>query len=317
MLFRSTLFHFLWQGSAIALLAYLAEQLLRRASAQSKYWLHVFAMLLMVGCLPVSFALLDVPARNHVSKASDPTRMDDALTPVDTDVALLVDQDDQQRDASDAVHAVPLGKMPPDTSVGSAEPGSSAQVVDRVGPANAEVGADVPLARPTQPSTSLLAVVAPYVAVIYVACVLAMLGRLATGVWGGRKLRLATVPVADANLLAKIRRQADRIGLRVIPAIAYCERISVPVVVGIVRPMILLPAALVRTSPGLTALPPGMFSVIGTMPRQRTGTFRRAIAASAAITAASRHRISSLSSGMTSNCPASPRGSRTSTSLTV
>ena len=240
-----TLFHFLWQGSAIALLAYLAEQLLRRASAQSKYWLHVFAMLLMVGCLPVSFALLDVPARNHVSKASDPTRMDDALTPVDTDVALLVDQDDQQRDASDAVHAVPLGKMPPDTSVGSAEPGLSAQVVDRVGPANAEVGADVPLARPTQPSTSLLAVVAPYVAVIYVACVLAMLGRLATGVWGGRKLRLATVPVADANLLAKIRRQADRIGLRVIPAIAYCERISVPVVVGIVRPMILLPAALV------------------------------------------------------------------------
>src|SRR5581483_8622840 len=39
-------------------------------------------------------------------------------------------------------------------------------------------------------------------------------------------------------------RQARRIGLRAAPTVAYCQRISVPVLVGILRPMILLPSSL-------------------------------------------------------------------------
>jgi hypothetical protein len=42
-----------------------------------------------------------------------------------------------------------------------------------------------------------------------------------------------------------VREQAARVGLRCAPAIAYCEQISIPIVIGIVRPMILLPATLV------------------------------------------------------------------------
>ena len=42
----------------------------------------------------------------------------------------------------------------------------------------------------------------------------------------------------------RLHGQAKRIGVKAIPAIAACEAISVPVVVGVFRPIILLPAAL-------------------------------------------------------------------------
>ena len=38
--------------------------------------------------------------------------------------------------------------------------------------------------------------------------------------------------------------QAKRIGLHAVPVIAWCERVSVPVVVGIIKPMILVPSGL-------------------------------------------------------------------------
>ena len=47
-----------------------------------------------------------------------------------------------------------------------------------------------------------------------------------------------------------------------------------------------LPDALVSTSPGRIALPPGMFSAVGTMPMTRIGAFSSAIARIAQATAA-------------------------------
>ena len=60
-------------------------------------------------------------------------------------------------------------------------------------------------------------------------------------VWGGHRLRRSAIPVRDERLLARIREQASRIGLKVAPVVAYCERVTIPVVAGVLRPMILLP----------------------------------------------------------------------------
>ena len=49
------------------------------------------------------------------------------------------------------------------------------------------------------------------------------------------------IPVRDERLLARIREQASRIGLKAAPVVAYCERVTIPVVAGVLRPMILLP----------------------------------------------------------------------------
>jgi hypothetical protein len=73
---------------------------------------------------------------------------------------------------------------------------------------------------------------------------LIMLLRLGAALWGGRRLRLASTCVTDADWLAMVARQARRLGLKTAPAIAYCTRISVPVVVGIAKPLVLLPVSL-------------------------------------------------------------------------
>ena len=39
-------------------------------------------------------------------------------------------------------------------------------------------------------------------------------------------------------------RQATALGLRLRPVLAYCERVTVPTVVGVLKPMILLPFTL-------------------------------------------------------------------------
>src|SRR5687768_17856244 len=70
-----------------------------------------------------------------------------------------------------------------------------------------------------------------------------MLARLALALRSGHVLRQSATPLADRAILAMAARQSQRIGLKVVPAIAWCQRAAVPLVVGIVRPVILLPTA--------------------------------------------------------------------------
>jgi beta-lactamase regulating signal transducer with metallopeptidase domain len=85
---------------------------------------------------------------------------------------------------------------------------------------------------------------APFTTLIYFIGLSVMLLKFAVGLWGGHRLRAGAVPVAEPNLLAMLEQQVDRMRLRVTPAIAICRRITVPIVVGIVKPIILIPASL-------------------------------------------------------------------------
>ncbi|PYK13092.1 MAG: hypothetical protein DME65_02730, partial [Verrucomicrobia bacterium] len=108
-------------------------------------------------------------------------------------------------------------------------------------------------ARPASPVEesllpNLLPAAAPYAVGVYLLGVLAMFLRLSCGVVAVRQLRRSAQPICDPQLLSLIRRQAHQIGLKVVPVVAYCERITIPAVVGVLRPMILLPAWI---TPGL------------------------------------------------------------------
>ena len=52
------------------------------------------------------------------------------------------------------------------------------------------------------------------------------------------------MPVEDRQILEMLEQQARKIGLRRIPAIAWCQQVAVPSIIGILRPVILLPASL-------------------------------------------------------------------------
>jgi hypothetical protein len=91
---------------------------------------------------------------------------------------------------------------------------------------------------------------APWVTIGYLLGALFMTARLALALQGGQRLRRAALPVTDPHLLASLRRRAAQLGLRRVPALAWCARCAAPAVVGVARPMVLLPVAL---STGMTA----------------------------------------------------------------
>ncbi len=85
---------------------------------------------------------------------------------------------------------------------------------------------------------------APYLLVAYAIGVCLMLARFALSLIGSSRLRQKLQPITDSNLLIIIAEQALRLGLKRVPIVALCQRVSVPVVVGIVKPIILLPPSL-------------------------------------------------------------------------
>jgi beta-lactamase regulating signal transducer with metallopeptidase domain len=82
---------------------------------------------------------------------------------------------------------------------------------------------------------------APYAVGLYLLGVAAVFSRFLIGYGGGQRLRRRSQPVEDPTILSALARQARKVGLAVTPAIAYCSRIAVPTVVGVLRPTILLP----------------------------------------------------------------------------
>lgn len=86
--------------------------------------------------------------------------------------------------------------------------------------------------------------IAPFLLIGYVIGVALLLVRFGISILGSSRLRRTLQPITDSNLLKVIAEQSSRLGLKRIPVVTLCKRVSVPVVVGIVKPMILLPPAL-------------------------------------------------------------------------
>ncbi len=187
------LLHFVWQGFAVALLTVLAGATLRHAPARARYRLYVAAMGVMIACLPVTFALVDVP---------DPQNARHMLRQIPAPGA-----------------TIRPGAVIPDAAANRA-----------VGIANANAGAERPSPREqAAPAVSAgsrfwswLAPLAPQVTAAYFVGVALMTLRLAFALRGGRRLRQSAIPVADKSLLALFEREIVQMGVKVAPALAYC-----------------------------------------------------------------------------------------------
>jgi beta-lactamase regulating signal transducer with metallopeptidase domain/peroxiredoxin len=236
MRFVQTLLHFLWQGTLVALAAAVAEWLLAGRSAQAKYVLHLLALLVMAGCLPITFALTAAP-RERGDPALEHEAAPQPLVPASAGADSTGERPRGGRTESGTPLRLPVADVAP-LSERDQQTGPSSAALNHIAATDMRARA-VPTHRRWR-----LSAVANYVTLAYLICVVALFLRLARGVRGGHKLRAQATPVTDTRLLAAVARQAKRIGLRAAPAVAYCRAISVPVVVGVVRPVILLPAAL-------------------------------------------------------------------------
>jgi beta-lactamase regulating signal transducer with metallopeptidase domain len=68
---------------------------------------------------------------------------------------------------------------------------------------------------------------------------------LAAGLWGAERLRRRSQPVCGDALAALCDRLAGAIGVSRHVAVGVCDRVAAPLVLGIARPLIVLPSALV------------------------------------------------------------------------
>jgi len=68
---------------------------------------------------------------------------------------------------------------------------------------------------------------------------------MAAGLWGAERLRRRSQPVCDDALSALCDRLADALGVSSHVAVGVCDRVAAPLVLGIARPLIVLPSALV------------------------------------------------------------------------
>ncbi len=231
------LIHFLWQGCAIAIVYAAVVRLSRKATANTRYVAGVVALLSMVACLPVTLLVLPSPGKVAADEAAQPPAVAVPRTPSPAGAgvgAALVDTDTQ--DPALAAPATNRAESEPPASPSATATSASDGVAveffgrDRV--------------------TGFLTSSAPYASGLYLCGVVAMLLRVALGLGGGRRLRFACTPLADGPILELIRDHTQRLGMRFFPLIAYCQRISVPVVVGVLRPVILLPMSVAS---GLTS----------------------------------------------------------------
>jgi beta-lactamase regulating signal transducer with metallopeptidase domain len=227
--------HFLWQAAAVAAALMVGLRLLRSATAGARYAVLLGALAAMAAC-PVVTAIvmprsvgqtfLSVPGERR-TPVSGQARMPVPPSP-EAGAALAAGGNGSGGSAAEAARTLAAGqaRMP-------------------VPPRRGAPATGLPEARASALAESgWMESAAPWAVAAYLLGVLLMLGRVGAILVGGQRLRRASSRVDDPKILAALSRAARAMGMAFTPAVAFCRRVGVPAVVGVLRPMILLPLAL-------------------------------------------------------------------------
>ncbi|QDU56702.1 M56 family metallopeptidase [Aeoliella mucimassa] len=213
-----SLAHTLWQGTLVAGLAVLATAVLRNRSEQSRYWMHCGAMLLIAACLPLNLWLLEPSNRNETSGVGQGTQVGLARS----NPPLVEAEYLRNTTTAEASHNPIVVGSPTEESM-------------------------LPVAISSQPildQTAPWERVSAWLVSLYIAGLAAMVLRLLFGLYGSHRIRATAQPIRDDILRELVGRLKERLRLRTVPLIAYSARVTTPLVVGVVKPAILLPAAI-------------------------------------------------------------------------
>lgn len=238
-----TLLHFLWQGCVIGLAVFVVGSMLRDASASVRYWLYSLALVSLPICVALTFLCIRVSSGVQFAPPSIQIEMaDESKATLPNGVA-----------QANVLPAMPhQGIVPSPTTAQMNQHQSmngNASSIDSVQPeSSAESTAEAIF--------HWLSPLAPWAFIAYAVGVACFVMRFIAALWGGKRLRADSTPLVDSALLERVRANAKQIGLQFVPVIAYAERVTVPLVIGILRPMILLPTSI------MTGLSPDEFDTI-------------------------------------------------------
>ena len=235
-----SLVHFVWQGTVVGAATTFAMVYLRRRSPQSRYLVCTASLLVMLVCMPVTFAILlrqDADTAANLIDHYKPSYAGRVSNPA-PEIALL--------EALEEERLSKLARTQEVTSNSSEDASGIAALAnsnDSPGPAESMPGAGSP-ERNNNGATDWpdkTNHVVSAVTVAYFLGVLLMAGRLFVASCGVQRLRRGAVAVSKPELLTSISSAANKLELHKVPMVAFVRRVSSPVVIGFIRPMILLP----------------------------------------------------------------------------
>ncbi|MBP8303903.1 MAG: hypothetical protein KBE04_07240 [Phycisphaerae bacterium] len=205
--------HVLWAGAVIALAVFAVERLFVRTAA-GRHGLHLTGLILLALSLPAAFVLTPAPTHRGVSgypaigaeTTFQPTGGESSPT-VEVPVSASLERPHR----------------PETTECAAAPPSPQAAAKESVVHWEA---------------------VAPWAASGYLVGLIAMLVRMAFGLAGTTRLRRQGVPVEAGVWIEAMQRMGDQIHIRLRPALQWSREVAAPVLVGFLKPVILLPLSL-------------------------------------------------------------------------
>ncbi len=210
-----TMLHFLWVGGLIGVGAALALRALDRASAEVRYGVAL-ASLALLALAPAVIGWREGVAARGVDRTLPEPRVQ-AMPGVPLSQARQVEE-----------APAPIERTEP------AGPADGRVTIAGVSP-------DAVALRTSSPASRLDALASrlPWLWLVGSPITFAW---LALGLAGAERLRRHGAVVPDGDLPRLCRRLARELGIARDVAVAVCERLAAPVLVGVVRPLILLPA---------------------------------------------------------------------------
>lgn len=96
---------------------------------------------------------------------------------------------------------------------------------------------------PATPRASWIERIVPLLPGVWLVGSLLTLGSLATGLVGVERLRRSSVPLESGPIVDRLRALVESLGIVRKVGVAVCDRIAAPMLIGVVRPLILLPSS--------------------------------------------------------------------------
>lgn len=218
--FVTTLAHFMWQGALIGLALPLVLHACSLRSANTRYLIACTAFALLPICVAVTFSVV----HHH----GEP---------------IFVAQNDAEQRQPASLAALPRAEATEPPQFGPIEVVESEQ--SPLVPASHTDSVDPESeARSGSNRSALLSNSSPYLFGFYLFGVVAMLLHFACSMWSSDRLRRSLKPIEDSSIMRIIGEQSAWMELKHIPMAGVCDHVSVPAVVGILRPTVLLPPAI-------------------------------------------------------------------------
>lgn len=184
------LVHFVWQGTAIALVAALVLHICRRRSASVRYLIACGAMIAMLASVLITGAVANAPGLSQ--EAADRTVRKTLIGTTDVLLPIKIDDGPTASARSAAVRVEPF---------------------------------------------------LPWIVSAWLAGVLLLLARVAAGWWRVRRLHQLALSSLRSSWQHAADRIAGRLGLGRLIRIVELSAVDVPLVVGCLRPIVVLPIA--------------------------------------------------------------------------